>query len=162
MPNTTISAAELPARGQPLAGGIFVQRYWVGDQERALVLLNDELEGPWGEYRQEVETGWADGLVNTKAMAEAGSEIAKKALELGAHIPSPVEGHLLMAAKQEGLVVLREDRFHWLSAQCSAYSAYRMGFEGGWQDLYDKSYERPVRPVRSLIIQQFNYSFICG
>lgn len=153
MPNTTISAAELPARGQPLAGGTFVSRYWVGDQERALVLLDDELEGPWGKYRQEAETGWADGLTNTRAMAEAGSEIAKKALELGGHIPSPVEANLLMAAKQEGLVKLREDRFHWLSAQYSANTACFMGFEGGWQESSVKDGERLVRPVRSLIIQ---------
>lgn len=153
MPNTTISAAELPARGQPLAGGTFVQRYWVGDQERALVLLDDEFEGPWGEYGQEVETTWADGLANTKAMAEAGSEIAKKALELGGHIPSPVEASLLMAAKQEGLAKLRGDRYHWLSTQYAAYYAYFMGFEGGWQNSGGKNGVRLVRPVRSLIIQ---------
>jgi len=48
---------------------------------------------------------------------------------------------------------LREDRFHWLSTQCSAHGAYGVDFENGWQDNNDKNLGRLVRPVRSLIIQ---------
>ena len=97
---TVISATELPERGQPLAGGVFVTRYWLNGQERALILLPDEFFGEWGEYGEEAAgTGsYSDGEANTRAMAEAGSEIAKKALELGAFIPSNLEGQLLMAA----------------------------------------------------------------
>lgn len=154
---TSISAAELPARGQPLAGGTFVERYWVNAQERALVMLGPEyeLEGAWGEYGLDVLTHYVDGLANTRAMAEAGSELAKKVLELGAHIAAPLEGQLLMAAKHAGLITdLREDRFYWLSAQRSAHNAYYMDFEVGWQDFYVKLLERVARPVRSVLILQ--------
>lgn len=154
---TSISAAELPARGQPLAGGTFVERYWVNAQERALVMLGPEyeLEGAWGEYGLDVLTHYVDGLANTRAMAEAGSELARKVLELGAHIAAPLEGQLLMAAKHAGLITdLREDRFYWLSAQRSADHAYSMDFGVGWQGYDVKSSERVARPVRSVLILQ--------
>lgn len=151
----SIAAADLPERGQPLAGGIFVTRYWLNGQERALVLMPDEFEGAWGEYGAKIEGAgsYSDGESNTRAMAEAGSQIAIKALELGAFIPSCLEGQLVMAAKSDGLVTVREDSWHWLSSQRSAYDAYGMGFEGGWLASYRKSDEFLVRPVRSLILQ---------
>ncbi|WP_445672662.1 hypothetical protein [Pseudomonas inefficax] len=151
----SIAATDLPERGQELAGGIFVARYWLNDQERALVLMPDELEGAWGEYGVKIPgaDSYSDGEANTRAMAEAGCEIAIKALELGAHIPSCLEGQLVMAAKAEGLVTLREDRYHWLSTQFSAYYAYGMAFEDGWLFNLGKLSERFVRPVRSLPIQ---------
>ncbi|GLU38847.1 hypothetical protein [Pseudomonas sp. NBRC 100443] len=154
---TSISAAALPARGQPLAGGTFIERYWLNNQERALVLLGPEFEreGIWGEYGQDVLTHYVDGEANTRAMAEAGSELAKKVLELGAHIAAPLEGQLLMAAKHSGLITdLREDRLYWLSAQRSALIAYYMAFEDGWQNDSGKYAELLVRPVRSLPILQ--------
>ncbi|NMX92041.1 MULTISPECIES: hypothetical protein [unclassified Pseudomonas] len=151
----TIAASELPERGQPLAGGVFVTRYWLNGAERALILLPDELSGPWGEYGVEIEGAgsYSDGEANTRAMAEAGSVIAIKALELEGFIPSCLEGQLLMAAKAEGLVVLNEERWHHLSTQRSAYTAYTMDFEDGWLNIYAKLNERLARPVRSLPIQ---------
>lgn len=151
----TVLAAELPERGQPLAGGVFVTRYWLNGVERALILLPDELNGVWGEYGVKIEGAgsYSDGEANTRAMAEAGSEIAVKALELGGFIPSCLEGQLLMAAKADGLVELRDDRYHWLSTQRSAYYAYFVDFEDGWLSYYVKDYERLARPVRSLPIQ---------
>lgn len=149
------TTAELPGLGQPFAGGIFVTRYWLNGQERALILMPDEFEGAWGKRGTKIEGAYSysDGESNTRAMAEAGSEIAAKALEFGAHIPSCLEGQLLMAAKADGLVTLREDRWHWLSSQRSADSAYSMGFEDGWLCSYGKDTEFLVRPVRSLILQ---------
>ncbi|WP_242209140.1 MULTISPECIES: hypothetical protein [unclassified Pseudomonas] len=151
----SVSAADLPERGQPLAGGTFVNRYWLNGEERALVLLDNELIGTWGKYGDDVAgaKSLSDGAANTRAMAEAGSDIAVKALELRAHIPSYLEGALMMAAKAEGLVTLREDRWHWLSSQFSAYNAYSMDFEGGWLSSNGKGVERVARPVRSLPIQ---------
>ena len=151
----TVLAAELPKRGQPLAGGVFVTRYWLNGVERALILLSDELSGPWGEYGVEIKGAgsYSDGEANTRAMAEAGSVIAIKALELGGHIPSCLEGQLVMAAKADGLVVLNEERFHWLSTQRSADTAYFMDFVDGWLYYGGETNERLARPVRSLIIQ---------
>lgn len=150
-----IAASDLPALGQPLLGGVFAARYWLNGQERALILLSDEFEGRWGDYGVEIAgtSSYSDGYANTVAMAEAGSEIAKKALELDAYIPSCLEGQLLMAAKAEGLVALREDRWHHLSTQYSANFAYTLAFEGGWLFNCGKNGERLVRPVRSRIIQ---------
>jgi len=63
----TVLAAELPERGQPLAGGVFVTRYWLNGVERALILLPDELSGPWGEYGVEIKGAgsYSDGEANT-------------------------------------------------------------------------------------------------
>jgi len=58
-----------------------------------------------------------------------------------------------MAAKADGLVELRDDRYHWLSTQRSADNAYGMDFVDGWLYYDDKNYERLARPVRSLPIQ---------
>ena len=151
----SVVAADLPERGQPLAGGTFVTRYWLNGEERALVLLDNELIGTWGKYGEDVAgaKSLSDGATNTRAMAEAGSDIAVKALELDAHIPSYLEGALLMAAKAEGLITLREDRWHWLSSQFSADGAYGVDFEDGWLDDYGKLSVRVARPVRSLPIQ---------
>lgn len=151
----SVVAADLPERGQPLAGGTFVTRYWLNGEERALVLLDNELMGTWGKYGEDVDgaKSLSDGAANTRAMAEAGSDIAVKALELDAHIPSYLEGALLMAAKAEGLVTLRDDRWHWLSSQFSANTAYYLDFEDGWLSNYAKFSERVARPVRSLPIQ---------
>lgn len=151
----TVFAAELPERGQPLAGGVFVTRYWLNGVERALILLPDELSGPWGEYGVEIKGAgsYSDGEANTRAMAEAGSVIAIKAVELDGFIPSCLEGQLVMAAKADGLVEMREDRFHWLSTQRSANYAYFMDFVDGWLFTTVKNSERLARPVRSLPIQ---------
>lgn len=151
----SVAAADLPERGQPLAGGTFFARYWLNGEERALVLLDNELIGSWGKYGEDVAgaKSLSDGAANTRAMAEAGNDIAVKALELDAHIPSYLEGALLMAAKSEGLVTLREDRWHWLSSQFSANYAYLVDFEDGWLDSNAKNNERVARPVRSLPIQ---------
>ena len=151
----TVLVAELPERGQPLAGGVFIARYWLNGIERALIQLPNELSGPWGEYGVNIEgaNSYSDGEANTLAMAEAGSVIAIKALELGGHIPSCLEGQLVMAAKADGLVDMREDRFHWLSTQRSANHAYVMDFGVGWLFIYGKGNERLARPVRSLPIQ---------
>ncbi|UNM17326.1 hypothetical protein K0P33_17230 [Pseudomonas sp. ArH3a] len=150
-----VLAAELPERGQPLAGGVFVTRYWLNGVERAFILLPDELSGPWGEYGVKIEgaDSYSDGEANTRAMAEAGSVIAIKALELGGHIPSCLEGQLLMAAKADGLVEIRGDRWHYLSTQFSANLAYIMDFSDGYQGYGYKLGERSVRPVRSIPIQ---------
>ena len=150
-----VLAAELPERGQPLAGGVFITRYWLNGVERALIQLPDELVGPWGEYGVKIKgaDSYSDGEANTRAMAEAGSVIAIKALELGGHIPSCLEGQLVKAAQADGLVTMNEERFHWLSTQRSACSAYLMAFGDGWLSYDAKDDERLARPVRSLPIQ---------
>lgn len=97
-------------------------------------------------------TTHGDGLANTQAMAEAGSKLAKKAIEAGAYIPSVAECHLLKCAKDAGLVRVREDVRYWTSTQCSADYAYLMAFEDGWQRLNGKGNERFAPLVRRIPI----------
>jgi hypothetical protein len=143
------------AIGSSFEGCVIFARHWIGGVEFALIDLGEsaEIEGAWGKCDQEVETNHGDGFANTKAMAEAGSALANKALEAGAYIPSAAECHLLMYAKQMGLVTdLREDVRYWTSSQYSADGAYSMGFEDGWQGYYGKGNERPARLVRRIPI----------
>lgn len=148
-----IHADTLPAIGADLAGGKLVTLYMLAGAEFALIDLGaaSEIHGAWGEYGQDVETTHGDGEKNTRAMAEAGSTIAIQALEAGAFIPAALECHLLMHAKETGVIEdLREDLFYWSSSQYSADYAYCMFFEGGWQSNSAKGYERPVRLVRKI------------
>jgi len=151
-----IAAADLPARGQPLAGGTFVTRYWLGDAEYALIDLGSEaeFEGEWGKYGQEVPgaASYSDGMANTLAMAETGSSIAQLALALdGAFIPAALELNLLFAAKHAGLLKFKSS-WYWSSSQRSAYGAFFMHFGVGNQTTDDKNDECLVRPVRRLLI----------
>lgn len=71
--------------GTPFAGGFFIARLHLDGQEYALIDSGaaGELSGEWGEYGQDTAaTHISDGTKNTAAMAEAGSELAKRALEL--------------------------------------------------------------------------------
>lgn len=151
----TISAEGTVEIGSRIDGHVVFARHWVDGVEYALLDLGiaAEIEGAWGNRDQEVDTNHGDGLANTKAMADAGSALAKQAIEGGAYIPSAAECHLLMYAKQKGLVTdLREDIRYWTSSQYSAYCAYYLGFEHGWQIYRDKDGERPARLVRRIPI----------
>lgn len=152
----SIKTSELPAFGQPFAEGTLFARQWYGDKEYALVALGaeSEIEGEWGKYGQDVETNHGDGEANTRAMAEAGSELAAKVLALGAFIPSALESSQMMFAKQLGYVAdLDEDDWYWTSSQCSSGIAFCTTFDTGFTDFNVKYYFLRVRPVRSLIIQ---------
>ncbi|QIE86752.1 DUF1566 domain-containing protein [Pseudomonas nitroreducens] len=157
---TTIKAAELPAIGQALADGIFAYRYWLNGSEYALVDLGTEREffGEWGEYGQDVEgaTSYRDGASNTVAMVEAGSPIAKQAMELGEgiFIPSALELAGLYAAKQAAEISGFQDRWYWSSSQYSAGLAFTVDFDDGWAGSDGKDSDFRVRPVRKILILQ--------
>lgn len=132
----TIGAETTLEIGDSIDGHVVFARHWIGGKEFALAYLGAaaDIEGAWGKREQEVATTHGDGLTNTQAMAEAGSKLAKKAIEAGAYIPSVAECHLLKCAKDMGLVPdLREDVRYWTSTQYSAHNAYSMDFEYGWQ-----------------------------
>lgn len=155
---TTIKASELPAIGQALADGIFAYRYWLNGSEYALIDLGAEREfaGEWGEYDQDVEgaTSYRDGASNTVAMAEAGSPIAKRAMEIGegVFIPAALELQALYAAKQAGEIGELQDRWYWSSSQSSAINAFSVSFTVGWTDFHGKLSDFRVRPVRKILI----------
>ncbi|MCV3976419.1 hypothetical protein [Pseudomonas aeruginosa] len=154
----SIHPSDLPEIGQPLADGTFFGRHWLNGKEYAYIDLGKSAEftGEWGEYGQDVggAVSYRDGASNTVAMAEAGSPIAKKALEIGAgvFIPSVLELALLFSAKQAGELPGFSDRWYWSSSQYSAYGAFGTTFSGGYTGSYDKNYDLRVRPVRKIPI----------
>ena len=153
----TINAADLPAIGQPLAGGTFFARHFVDDQLFALVVLDKaaEFEAEWGEYGKEIDGAgsYVDGLANTQAMLLAECPAAIKLDHAaGDYLPSYVEQSLLLAyTKANPGSDLKG--WHWSSTQRSAYSAFLMLFAVGIQSSSAKYGELSVRPVRRLLIQ---------
>lgn len=153
---TEIKAAELPAIGQALADGVFYSRTWLNGKEYAYVDLGKarEFTGEWGECDFNVEgaSSYRDGAANTIAMAEAGSPIAKLALEIGegVFIPSAMELAALYAAKQAGEIDGFQDRWYWSSSQYSSGTAFGTYFTDGLTFITGKYYEFRVRAVRAV------------
>ncbi|MCT0802329.1 hypothetical protein N0687_04990 [Pseudomonas aeruginosa] len=154
----SIHPSDLPEIGQPLADGTFFARQWLNGKEYAYVDLGKSAEftGEWGEYGQDVDgaVSYRDGASNTVAMAEAGSPIAKQAMEIGegVFIPSVLELALLFSAKQAGELSGFADRWYWSSSQSSADYAFRTYFYDGDTGLNVKGYGFRVRPVRKIPI----------
>ncbi|MGP5741318.1 hypothetical protein [Pseudomonas aeruginosa] len=156
----SIHPSDLPEIGQPLADGTFFVRHWLNGKEYAYVDLGKSAEftGEWGEYGQDVDgaVSYRDGASNTIAMAEAGSPIAKQALEIGegVFIPSVLELALLFSAKQAGELSGFADCWYWSSSQYSADDAFFTGFGGGSTGTTGKGIGFRVRPVRKILILQ--------
>ncbi|EPJ4524334.1 TPA: DUF1566 domain-containing protein [Pseudomonas aeruginosa] len=156
----SIHPSDLPEIGQPLVDGTFFGRHWLNGKEYAYIDLGKSAEftGEWGEYGQDVggAVSYRDGASNTAAMAEAGSPIAKQALEIGAgvFIPSALELALLFSAKQAGELPGFSDRWYWSSSQFSANYAFTTLFSDGYTPSDGKRYVLRVRPVRKILILQ--------
>ncbi|HCF7269602.1 TPA: DUF1566 domain-containing protein [Pseudomonas aeruginosa] len=156
----SIHQNDLPEIGQPLADGTFFVRHWLNGKEYAYVDLGKSAEfaGEWGEYDQDVDgaVSYRDGASNTVAMAEAGSPIAKQAMEIGegVFIPSILELALLFSAKQAGELSGFADRWYWSSSQYSANFAFNTYFYDGNTNYLGKDLDFRVRPVRKILILQ--------
>lgn len=80
-----------PALGSPLGGGFFAGVILLNGIRHAIIDAGKEgeFDGRWGEYGKRLDgaRSFVDGLTNTNAMAEAGSELAQKirALRIGDH-----------------------------------------------------------------------------
>lgn len=78
----------LPIIGTSMDGGFYAGRIKVGEQVFAIVVApkadGDHNDAPWNKSLKSVAgaTSFCDGMANTKAMAEAGSKLAKWALDL--------------------------------------------------------------------------------
>ncbi len=131
-----------------------------GHPDYHLIVSPDDLgsfkDAQWGCEGKEItgaDSLW-DGLSNTKAMAAAGSELAKKILSL------EIDGHndfYLFAPKESNLCFANcQDQFpeewHWTSRQSSAYTAFIQDFEDGGQDTGHKSGHDWGRAVRRKLI----------
>lgn len=135
-----------------------------GIPEHYLILATDEKASfkgvQWGCYGTEIPGASSnfDGLANTNAMAEAGSQLAKdiRALRVGGFddwfLPARTDARLAFV-NGEGFF---EKEWHWTSTQSSALSAWNQNFDGGGQLSYGKKYEGRARVVR----RAFSHSII--
>ncbi len=158
-----ISNSETPSIGTMWAeeGGIYAGMIRGDNQDHHLIISPDELgeikEVEWGCKNNEITgaSSLTDGMANTQAMAENGSELAKRILGL------EIDGHkdwYLPARKEARLCYVNcqdqfdHDPWYWTSTQCSAGYAYVQDFVGGTQSSDHKSSRSRARAVRRKLI----------
>ena len=163
----------VPAIGAALAGGFCLGHVFVDAAPYALIVApkagGEHEPTVWNESRTKVKgaLGYFDGMANTRAMAEAGSDVAKWALEQRIdgfddwHIPSRqdllvMRGNLEAAGAafaDNGREAFERD-WYWSSTQYAANDAYAWFQSFGWGGQNDarKSNEYRVRLVRRLPI----------
>ncbi|MBI3444392.1 MAG: DUF1566 domain-containing protein [Magnetospirillum sp.] len=170
-----------PAIGTPMEGGFLGARYL--DETGALAGLivsraeiGDFDPVPWLKNPQDVPGACSllDGLANTQAMAEAGSEIAQTILDLvidgvgGWHIPALDQMTALRstAMPRAGIVPAQsiaevfqegsDDAFrrdwYWTSTQDNSGSAWLQSFLYGYQTNTSKGSRNRVRAVRKCLL----------
>lgn len=137
--------------GQPCEGGHYMGAYLDDDgNERHLVLSDVEYESErYGAEGKDIEAKslW-NGEDNTKAMAEAGSKIAQRALDAGLHIPSVVESKLCFINGRKHF----QKAWYLTSTQLDAHDAYGQHFDDGYQGTFSKGCKARVRLVRSSVL----------
>jgi hypothetical protein len=153
-----------PAIGEYWAGqgGIYagLMRGRDGAPDYHLVLATDPksvfTKRAIGTYGTEVEGAASDhdGLANTKAFAQAGSDLCREilALEIDGHsdfyLPSRIESRLLWCNVPE----LFEKEWYLTSTQGASNGAWLQGFFHGTQSNGGKKFEARARAVRRLIL----------
>lgn len=156
--------------GTAFGGGFYAGHFYIGTDAYALIVA-PKAEGeikamPWNSSPESVTgaTSYCDGLANTKAMAKAGSALAKKILKLKIggyadwHLPSRLQSllafHELAAAKPfaPGGSESYEREWHWTSTQHAedADYAWMQYFNDGYQGNYHKDNEWRARAVRMI------------
>ena len=153
--------------GTAFAGGFFIARFHLDGQEYALIDSGaaGELSGEWGEYGEDTAaTHISDGAKNTAAMAEAGSELAKRALELTIggfsdwYISSQHEIALQFFSLRTApsYQVAEANAFardwYWSSTQYSSGTAWVQAFDDGHQFYGPRGGEHRARAVRRELI----------
>ncbi|MFV3285403.1 hypothetical protein ACNFCI_15320 [Pseudomonas sp. NY15356] len=181
----SINPAALPAAGQPLAGGFYAGRLFFDGAEHAVIDAGREFEAVaqwWEQPGPRVNVRGAlsfhDGLANTRAMAEAGSAIARKVLGMtirgqrGWHLPSIEELQVMRA----NLLQLPDwDRYYsscraggpaqafthmeyWSSTQNSAGSSWCLHMLPWCTPTTNWASKcKGIRPVRTLLISQESF-----
>jgi hypothetical protein len=162
--------------GQPFAGGYFAGRYFLGAEERALVVADRSatFAGQWWDRdgpRPNIRGAqhYMDGMANTQAMAEAGSAAAAKVLRMriggvgGWHIPARdellvMQVNLLQVDDfgrdgAQGFGDLRSSGEYWSSTQKNAGSAWNLHMLPWCVPSTNWGFkEKMIRPVRSVPI----------
>ena len=154
------------AIGTPHAGGILLGRFFDGEQPYALICApkaeGERTEMMWNGSRAYVTGALSvyDGPANTRAMAEAGSEAAKWALELRIdgrddwYLPARGEALLAYAANLQGAQAFARD-WYWTSTQDADVPswAWSQSFFDGYQGFYVETDSYRVFAVRREPIQ---------
>lgn len=156
--------------GTAFAGGFYAGRFYIGADPYTLIVA-PKAEGqfepmPWNGSLKSVAgaTSYCDGLANTKAMAKAGSALAKKILKLRIggfddwHLPSRLQSlmafHELATAKlfAPGGKESFDREWFWTSTQRAedADYAWVQGFDDGDQGGALKASEWRARAVRMI------------
>jgi hypothetical protein len=156
--------------GAAFGGGFFAGRLFVGADAYALIVApKDEGEFTdvaWNKSAKRVKgaESYCDGLANTRAMLDAGSALAKGALDLRIggfddwHIPSRLQA-LVMHGELSRLPDFQEDtaegfarEWYWTSSQHAedGDSAWYQSFLNGYQGSTRKGNELRARAVRMI------------
>lgn len=158
-PSVTLNLPRIGAEW-PGKGGIFAGL--VGGKDSpffALILPTDPAasfeEVELGTYGTHVEgaDSKSDGLANTQALAQAGSELCQKilALEIGGHrdwyLPAANEAHVMATTVPE---LFEDDDYYWTSTQDGARVAFVQDFEIGGHGTGFKGDARRASAVRKI------------
>ncbi|WP_282396455.1 DUF1566 domain-containing protein [Pseudomonas sp. PS01298] len=156
---------DTPQIGQPWPGqgglnGGYVQARGDVPAHYLIIAANDVGDHEWGGRGVEVKgLSKTDGYTNTQVLI--GNDDERKYPAADACAEYKADGHhdfYLPAAAElyQGWLncpeVFAQDRYYWSSSQRSAYVAFTMSFDDGYQGLNFKSYELRVRPVRRFFI----------
>jgi len=156
--------------GAAFGGGFYAGRFFIGDQPHALIVApkaKGQIDAiAWNKSLKIVAgaTSYCDGLANTKAMAKAGSTLAKKIMKLRIggfddwHLPSRLQllmaYHELAAAKNfaRGAEEAFDFAWYWSSTQHAegADYAWMQLFSYGYQGGGHKANEWRARAVRTI------------
>jgi Protein of unknown function (DUF1566) len=166
-----MNTQKIPTKpGIAFGGGFYAGRFFIGTQAYALIVA-PKADGqtapmPWNSSLKNVAgaMSYCDGLANTKAMARAGSDLAKKvlALRIGGfkdwHLPSRLQ--LLLAFHELATVkTFAHDAkeafdyaWYWSSTQRAEYAGYAwmQDFSYGGQYGGHKANEWRARAVRMI------------
>jgi len=147
----------------PAQGGIYagLMRGYNGEKDYHLIIAPDDLgsfkDVKWGCAGKKIKDADSDGdgMINTKAMAENGSDLAKQilALEIDGHkdwyLPARKEARMCYVNCQDQFV---QSDWYWTSTQNSSDYAYVQFFEDGFQYGDPKVNTSRARAVRRLSV----------
>lgn len=160
-----VALSATPEIGQPWPGqggfnGGYVQARGDVPAHYLIIAAKDVGSLEWGGRGVEVKgLSKTDGYTNTKVLI--GNDDERKYPAANACAEYQADGHhdfYLPAAAElyQGWLncpeVFAQDCYYWSSSQRSAYYAFYMGFDDGYQNYDVKSHELRVRPVRRYFI----------
>lgn len=152
--------------GTPCLGGFYAGKLFIDGESHALILApkaeGEFVDVQWSGSATNVPdaTSYADGMANTLAMAEAGSELANRVMSLRIggfgdwHLPSRLVSLVLFGELYASGKLPESERFnpelYWTSTQRAGGPgwAWVQYFYDGYQGTTRKSTRWPARAVR--------------